>query len=75
IASARAAGLPHLQSFCNGLELDRAAVDAGLTPPHHNGRTEGVNTHTKGSVMNQVDTLIKGDTDELADGSPDRVGS
>ena len=28
-----------------------------------------------GSVMNQVDTLIKGDTDELADGSPDRVGS
>lgn len=47
IAQARCAGLPHLHSFCNGLELDRAAVNAGLTLPWSNGRTEGVNTHTK----------------------------
>ncbi|MGW7448454.1 transposase, partial [Kitasatospora sp. NPDC054795] len=53
IASARDAGLPHLHSFSNGLELDRAAVDAGLTLPHHNGRTEGVNTHTK-RIMRQM---------------------
>jgi transposase len=36
--------VPHLHSFCNGLELDRAA---GLTLPWSNGRTEGVNTRTK----------------------------
>ncbi|MYS81627.1 hypothetical protein GTZ85_15770 [Streptomyces sp. SID5474] len=42
-----AADLPHLHSFTNGLEPDRAAVDAGLTRPHHNGRAEGVNTRTK----------------------------
>ncbi|OKI09030.1 transposase [Streptomyces sp. CB02056] len=53
ITAARAAGLPHLQSFIRGLELDRAAVDAGLTLPHHNGRTEGVNTHTK-RIMRQM---------------------
>ncbi|MGW9030143.1 ISL3 family transposase [Streptomyces sp. NPDC055722] len=47
ITAARAADLPHLQSFCNGLELDRTAVDAGLTLPYHNGRTQGVNTRTK----------------------------
>lgn len=47
MTSVLAAGLPHLQTFCNGLELDRAAVDAGLTLPYHNGRTEGVNTRTK----------------------------
>lgn len=39
--------LPCLHAFANGLELDRAAVNAGLTTPHHNGRTEGVNTRTK----------------------------
>ncbi|MGW7587457.1 ISL3 family transposase [Kitasatospora sp. NPDC054768] len=53
ITAARAAGLPHLHSFSRGLELDRAAVDAGLTLPHHNGRTEGVNTHTK-RIMRQM---------------------
>lgn len=42
IAQVRATDLPHLHSFANGLELDRGAVDAGLT--RHNGRTEGVNT-------------------------------
>lgn len=47
ITAARAVGLPQLHSFCNGLELDRAAVDAALTLPFHNGRTEGVNTRTK----------------------------
>lgn len=46
ITAVRAADLPHLHSFTNGLELDRAAVDAGLAP-YHNGRTEGVNTRTK----------------------------
>lgn len=47
INAARTADLPHLHGFTNGLELDRAAVDTGLTLPHHNGRTEGVNTRTK----------------------------
>lgn len=47
ITAACAAGLPHLHSFCNGLELDRATVNAGLTLRFHNGRTEGVNTRTK----------------------------
>jgi transposase len=53
ITTVRAAGLPHLHSFANGLELDRAAVDAGLTLPYSNGRTEGVNTRTK-RIMRQM---------------------
>jgi transposase len=53
IMSARSVGLPHLHSFTNGLQLDRAAVDAGLTLPFHNGRTEGVNTRTK-RIMRQM---------------------
>ncbi|MGX1977191.1 ISL3 family transposase [Streptomyces kronopolitis] len=53
MTAVRAADLPHLQTFCNGLELDRAAVDAGLTLPYHNGRTEGVNTRTK-RIMRQM---------------------
>ncbi|MFA3843219.1 ISL3 family transposase [Streptomyces aureus] len=53
ITAARAAALPHLRSFTNGLELDRPAVDAGLTLHHHNGRTEGVNTRTK-RIMRQM---------------------
>ncbi|WP_431197157.1 ISL3 family transposase [Streptomyces flavusporus] len=53
ITTVRAADLPHLHSFANGLELDRAAVDAGLTLPYHNGRTEGVNTRTK-KIMRQM---------------------
>lgn len=48
ITAARAVNLPHLRSLTNGLEIDRPAVDAGLTLPYHNGRTEGVNTRTKG---------------------------
>jgi hypothetical protein len=47
ITAVRACNLPHLHTFANGLELDRAAVNAGLTLPHHNGRTEDVNTRTK----------------------------
>ncbi|MGW6483597.1 ISL3 family transposase [Streptomyces sp. NPDC055059] len=53
ITTARAADLPHLRSFTNGLEIDRPAANAGLTPPHHNGRTEGVNTRTK-RIMRQM---------------------
>lgn len=47
ITAARTVDLPHLRSLTNGLEIDRAAVDAGLTLHYHNGRTEGVNTRTK----------------------------
>jgi transposase len=53
IATARAFGLPHLRSLTNSLEIDRPAVDAGLTLPYHKGRTEGVNTHTK-RIMRQM---------------------
>ncbi|MGW0486461.1 ISL3 family transposase [Nonomuraea sp. NPDC003214] len=54
ITTLRAADLPHLHGFANGsLELDRAAVNAALTLPHHNGRTEGVNTRTK-RIMRQM---------------------
>ncbi|MEX5712684.1 transposase, partial [Parafrankia sp. FMc6] len=53
ITTARAADLPHLHSFTRGLDLDRAAVDAALTLPHHNGGTEGVNTKTK-RIMRQM---------------------
>ncbi|MCT9934817.1 ISL3 family transposase [Planotetraspora sp. A-T 1434] len=53
LTDARAANLPHLHSFANGLELDREAVNAGITLPHHNGRTEGVNTRTK-RIMRQM---------------------
>ncbi len=44
---AREADLPHLHSFRTGLDQDRAAVNAGLTLPHHNGGTEGVNNKTE----------------------------
>ena len=47
MADARAADLPHLHSFTRGLDLDIQAATAALTLPHHNGRTEGVNTKTK----------------------------
>ncbi len=53
IARVRTAQLPYLHAFANGLELDRAAVNSGLTLPHHNGRTEGVNTRTK-RIMRQM---------------------
>ena len=47
ITDARAADLPDLHSFARGLDLDIKAATAALTLPHHNGRTEGVNTKTK----------------------------
>lgn len=47
ITAARAVDLPHLRSLTSGLEIDRPAVDAGLTSLYHNGRTEGLNTRTK----------------------------
>jgi transposase len=47
LADALAADLPHVHSFTRGLDLDIQAVTAALTMPHHNGRTEGVNTGTK----------------------------
>ena len=53
IDDVRAADLPHLHSLCNGLEIDRAAVNAAVTLPWHNGRTEGVNTRTK-RIMRQM---------------------
>ena len=46
ITDARAADLPYLHSFTRGLDLDIQAATAALTLPHHNGRTEGVNTRT-----------------------------
>jgi transposase len=53
ITAARAVDPPRLRSLTNGLESDRPAVDAGLTLPYHNGRTEGVNTRTK-RIMRQM---------------------
>ncbi|WP_246212868.1 transposase [Streptomyces abyssomicinicus] len=47
ITHARDAELPFLHSFTRGLERDRKAVDAALTLPWHNGRTEGVNNKIK----------------------------
>lgn len=46
ITSTQTEDLPHLHAFTRGLEKDRAAVDAALTLPHHNGGTEGVNNRT-----------------------------
>ena len=44
----------------NGLNLDIQAATAALTLPHHNGRTEGVNTRT--ILWNQFvkSTLVDG---------------
>nr|WP_235619244.1 transposase [Embleya scabrispora] len=53
ITAVRASDLGRPHAFANGLELDRAAVDAALTTPHHNARTEGVNTRTK-RIMRQM---------------------
>jgi transposase len=45
--AARSSDLPHMHSFVRGLVQDLEAVNAALRTPHHNGRTEGVNTRTK----------------------------
>jgi transposase len=41
VTAAAAEGLPHLRAFAVGLRQDWAAVQAGLTLPWSNGRTEG----------------------------------
>jgi len=47
IDSVRASDLPSLGPLITGLQIDRPAVRAGLTLPHSNGRTEGVNNTIK----------------------------
>jgi hypothetical protein len=47
IDAVRADDLPALHSFVHGLEMDRQAVEAGLTLPYSNGATEGINNKTK----------------------------
>lgn len=47
ITRTRAADLPFLRFFSNGLERDRAAVAAAVPLPHHKGRTEGANCKIK----------------------------
>lgn len=47
VAAAQVVDLPHVHSFVRGIEQDHDAFVAAFTTPHHNGRTEGVNTRTK----------------------------
>lgn len=47
ITQVRMANLPTLDSYATGLQRDQAAVEAALTLPYHNGRTEGVNHKIK----------------------------
>ncbi|MFG2395427.1 transposase, partial [Streptomyces lavendulae] len=47
ITRVREADLPFLHSYATGLQRDRVAVDAAVTLPWHNGRTEGVNNKIK----------------------------
>ncbi|MGF6829831.1 hypothetical protein P3T30_005161 [Kitasatospora sp. MAP12-9] len=58
ITTVRAADLPHLHSFANGLELDRAAVDAGLTLPYYNGRR--MRWRSRNSHIPTVDATCRG---------------
>ncbi|MEZ0027892.1 transposase, partial [Kitasatospora sp. MAP12-22] len=58
ITTVRAADLPHLHSFTNGLELDRAAVDAGLTLPYYNGRR--MRWRSRNSHIPTVDATCRG---------------
>jgi transposase len=41
LAAARASGLPTFVGLANGLEADRAAVEAGLSLPWSSGPVEG----------------------------------
>ncbi|MFG2648963.1 hypothetical protein [Streptomyces sp. NPDC048436] len=47
ITRTRDTDLPFLHAFATGLARDRAAVDAALTLPQHNRRTDGVNNKIK----------------------------
>lgn len=41
LSQAKSSGLPTFVALANGIDADRAAVDAGLTLPWSNGPTEG----------------------------------
>ena len=58
ITAVRAADPPRLQAFTRGLDFDKAAVQAALTLPLHNGGTEGVNTKTK-RIMRQMQGFVE----------------
>jgi hypothetical protein len=47
ITRLRAANLPTLGSHATGLDCDKDAVQAALTPPYHSGRTKSVNQKIK----------------------------
>jgi transposase len=47
LAQVRESGLPELQSFAQGVERDKAAVQAGLTLAINNGQVEGHVTRIK----------------------------
>jgi transposase len=47
IATVRADALPGFDTYLGGLDKDHDATVAGLTLPHSNGPTEGVNTKVK----------------------------
>jgi transposase len=47
LACVHESGLPELASFAHGVELDKAAVQAGLTLPINNGQVEGHVTRVK----------------------------
>ena len=48
------AACPTCTQFTRGLDLDIQAATAALTMPHHNGRTEGVNTRTSKMIKRQM---------------------
>jgi transposase len=47
LTSVHESELPELESFAHGVELDKAAVQAGLTLPINNGQVEGHVTRVK----------------------------
>ncbi len=47
LTQVHASQLPELESFAHGVEMDHAAVQAGLTLPINNGQTEGHVTRIK----------------------------
>jgi transposase len=47
LSQVQESGLPELQSFAQGVEQDKAAVQAGLTLPISNGQVEGQVTKIK----------------------------
>ncbi|WP_443077920.1 hypothetical protein [Streptomyces sp. NBC_01450] len=64
IAAARAVDLPHLRSLTNGLEIDRPAVDAGLTLPYGKDRVDR-------SPVGQAEAQsVGGAVGEAGDGDP-----